>query len=906
MTHRLYDIIYHRHLPKLGYPAWEKPTAGLYIQHDAHSWRAPNDTLFGSASWWKEKLPACVAVVPHMEQLMTMLIRSQNTRLGRKLAQNLNVLACLLGCAVWSRLEYVPYPTDRDLPIDRESRFYPTSTGYRLLYCTRIRTAMQSTNADPDPELAERYATLLATLANELLDCWKRAENGVMSIAAVGLTVDPEAVNEAQDATNAALGLLSDLFPAVISALHSPVDGVAMAMVPFLLAYMQRLKRLSGLSEQHLQHARLTLEGLSRCAMYPLDMPADASGDETLAIIEEIEETVAAKRREAFTLFRNIARITLSDTTSFVGSRLEAVIANPQASFQEVEIVVTLLYQIGEGASEEYTKPGCGVLGQMAAALMQAGTQLPHARHRLVAVAVLETFVRYCRVVQAQPALGPAVLGALLDDRGMGHSSAAVSTRACYLFQRLVRQLRSSLGTMLETILAGLEPHLIRIASTPAPQGSAAGGPVLAGPKGTHGKGPTGAVSYLDDRMYAFEAAGILLGGEDLPADRQLAYVQGLLAPLVQQVEGNMELAAKWGGTEAQMVQHALVAISHLSKGFTHHMATVARPAIGELLLRVLSAALQVPVAAPRNKALRARTVALLHRYVEVLGATVLPYMPRALEVLLCDGLDAEDTVDVMGLLVQLVCRFKENMLSICECVLGPLLDVTHGQLLTPSWDWSGRSGTGATEQIQANSQVQATGSTEDQREKAELQRSYYSMLHALCQNNLASALSRLKMATLEQCMQGLVSGASLHVDPSVRKICIQTLSMLVTQWLSSRTDATSWEAFPGFRRWAVDHVAYDACVVGIMQGGLDLQDAAVSSLLGEVATLLTSVHERCGDEFISALPRTGWPPVIIEQLAVAIQQRKDQKELKAAIKSVMQQLHKAQNEAIRTQSTGT
>ena len=88
-------------------------------------------------------------------------------------------------------------------------------------------------------------------------------------------------------------------------------------------------------------------------------------------------------------------------------------------------------------------------------------------------------------------------------------------------------------------------------------------------------------------------------------------------------------------------------------------MATVARPAIGELLLRVLSAALQVPVAAPRNKALRARTVALLHRYVEVLGATVLPYMPRALEVLLCDGLDAEDTVDVMGLLVQLVCRFK-------------------------------------------------------------------------------------------------------------------------------------------------------------------------------------------------------------------------------------------------------
>eukprot|EP00951_Prasinocladus_malaysianus_P013380 scaffold101011_cov35-Prasinocladus_malaysianus.AAC.1 len=64
-----------------------------------------------------------------------------------------------------------------------------------------------------------------------------------MSIHAVGLAVDPEAMAEAQEATSSALGLLSDLFPAVISALHSQTDAVAMAMVPFLLAYMQRLKR---------------------------------------------------------------------------------------------------------------------------------------------------------------------------------------------------------------------------------------------------------------------------------------------------------------------------------------------------------------------------------------------------------------------------------------------------------------------------------------------------------------------------------------------------------------------------------------------------------------------------------------------------------------------------------------
>uniref|UniRef100_A0A061S0Z3 Exportin-T n=2 Tax=Tetraselmis sp. GSL018 TaxID=582737 RepID=A0A061S0Z3_9CHLO len=494
---------------------------------------------------------------------------------------------------------------------------------------------------DMEEELAEKYAALLATLANELLDCWKRAENGVTSIAAVGLAVDPEALQEARETTEAALGLLSELFPAIISALYNPTDSVSMAVVPFLLAYMQRVRRMQDVPERHMQHARMALDGLHACAMYPSDMPLDtADGPEGAAVVDEMEEAVTEKRREVFTLFKNVAKLSLAETASFVGARLERAIANSQASFQEVEVAVTLLYQLGEGAQEEHAKPGCGVLGQMAAGIMQAGPSLPHARNRLVAVAVLEVFVRYCRVLQTQPSLAPSVLAAVLDDRGMGHRTRAVSTRACYLFQRLVRQLRSSLAPAAEQILAGLEPHLARIAATPVAQGGP-GAPAQAGAKGTQGKGPTGVASYLDDRMYAFEAAGLLLNGDDLPEDRQRAFVQGILAPLVQQVEANTERAAQGGLAEAQMVQHALAAISHLAKGFTHHVATAARPGIGELLLQVLSVVLRVPPAAPRNKGLRARVMGLLHRDVEVLGAKLLPYAPSAIAALLYDGMDA-------------------------------------------------------------------------------------------------------------------------------------------------------------------------------------------------------------------------------------------------------------------------
>ncbi len=52
------------------------------------------------------------------------------------------------------------------------------------------------------------------------------------------------------------------------------------------------------------------------------------------------------------------------------------------------------------------------------------------------------------------------------------------------------------------------------------------------------------------------------------------------------------------------------------------------------------------------------------------------------------------------------------------------------------------------------DSQQQASGNAEEMREKAELQRSYVVLLHALCNNSMAGALSRLSSATLQPCMQ--------------------------------------------------------------------------------------------------------------------------------------------------------
>ena len=48
---------------------------------------------------------------------------------------------------------------------------------------------------------------------------------------------------------------------------------------------------------------------------------------------------------------------------------------------------------------------------------------LPCSRHRLVSLAVMETYVRYSRVLTHHQAAIPMALTTFLDDRGMGHPS---------------------------------------------------------------------------------------------------------------------------------------------------------------------------------------------------------------------------------------------------------------------------------------------------------------------------------------------------------------------------------------------------------------------------------------------------------------------------------------------------
>lgn len=649
---------------------------------------------------------------------------------------------------------------------------------------------------------------------------------------------------------------------------------------------------------------------------------------------------VEEQRKELLTLFKNTAKLAFPEALQFAAAKLQGVLASAgsstaaaaapsglanglgsaaggsksgaagssssgQGKFQETELAVTLVYELGEGAPEEALKPGSGGLAQLVMLLLDQAAALPAGQHRLVALAVLETCVRYCKLLQNNQGSIPGVLGLFLGARGLGHPSPTVATRAAYLLSRLVKTLRGNLRQYAGDILQQLQPYLEVVATRPPPSNAAAVGTSR---EAAAGRAPVTA-AVVDDRLYVFESVGLLLGQEELQADQQLAALQQLLQPLTRQIEANLGPAAaeaaggSSSGSSSWAILQSLEAIARLNKGFKWELCTRSRPQIGAAFIACLEVSLAVPQTLPGNKQLRGRFIAFLHRMVESLMSAVLPYLPPALEALMgsqhaAPGADVADMSDVLALMVQLVQRFKEALVKLVEAAL-PVAVVKVHTLLGADWDWSGRSALPAaavaavaaqsSPQQQQQQQQQPQVTVEELREKGDLQRSYYSLLLGLTMNNLTGSLLQLPAQVLDNIMTALAKGAATHVDPAVRRSCIQVFERLLSDWCPAGSN----ELVPGFRAYAVQQLGGQACVLGLFgnlaatsaaangpsaaaaasqAGPLDARDAATMQLLTEVGTALKLLHERCGDELSvhlcnQVLPGSGLPGELQQQL---------------------------------------
>ncbi|OIW17531.1 hypothetical protein TanjilG_22643 [Lupinus angustifolius] len=707
-----------------------------------------------------------------------------------------------------------------------------------LLQNLQISRLFRLVAEDGDTELVSDISALLTGYAVEALDCFKRINS--------------------EDAKGVSMELLNEVLPSVFYVMKNFELDATFNVIQFLSGYVATLKSFDPLREKQLFHVGQILEVILVLIRYEPSYRANL--DVMDKIGKEEEDRMVEFRKDLFVLLRTVGRVAPDVAHLFIRNSIaNAISSSSDSNVEEVEGALSLLFALGESLSNEAMRTGSGLLSELV--LMLLSTKFPCHSNRLVALVYLETVTRYVKFIQDNTQYIPMVLTAFLDERGIHHPNINVSRRASYLFMRVVKLLKVKLVPFIETILQSLQDTVAQC---------------------TIMNSTTEVLSGSEDGSHVFEAIGLLIGMEDVLPEKQCDYLSSLLRPLCQQVE-TLLINAKlltYEETNAKIciIQQIIMAINSLSKGFSERLVTKSRPAIGLMFKQTLDVLLQVLVVFPKVEPLRSKVISFIHRMVDTLGASVFPFLPKALEQLLAE-IEPREMIGFLVLLNQLICKFSTSVCDIVEEIFPAVADrifsviPRHGLPSVP----------GAV--------------TEEIRELQELQRTLYTFLHVITTHDLSSVfLTPKSKAYLDPVMQLLLYSSCNHKDILVRKACVQIFTRLIKDWCAQPYE----EKVPGFRTFMIEAFGINCCLYSVLDRSFELRDANTFVLFGEIVLAQKVMYEKFGNEFLVHFVSKGFsaphcPPDLAEQYSQRLQGG-DIKALKSFYQSLVENLRLLQN----------
>ncbi|GLU14243.1 hypothetical protein SLE2022_308250 [Rubroshorea leprosula] len=710
-----------------------------------------------------------------------------------------------------------------------------------LLKNLQISRVFGLISEDNDPEFVSSIAAMLTGYAVEVLDCSKRLVS--------------------EDAKVVSIELLDEVLPTVFYVIQNCEVDATFSIVQFLSGYVSNMKTLSQLRDQQLFHISRILEVILTQIRY------DPTFRNNLDVLDKIgveeEDRMLEFRKDLFVLLRNVGRVAPEITQSFIRNSLaSAVASSSDRNVEEVEAALSLLYALGESMSDGAMRAGTGLLGELVTELLS--TRFPCHSNRLVALVYLETIARYMKFVQENTQYIPSVLAAFLDERGIHHPNIHVSRRASYLFMRVVKLLKSNLVPFIEKILQSLQDVVARFTS------------MNFGSKELSGS---------EDGTHIFEAIGLLIGMEDVTLEKQSDYLSSLLAPLCRQVETSLMNAKVLSPEESPAkianIQQIIMAINALSKGFSERLVTASRPAIGLMFKQTLDVLVQILVIFPKVEPLRSKVMSFIHRMVDTLGASVFPFLPKAMEQLLAES-EPKEMVGFLLLLNQLICKFSTLVWDILEEVF----PVIAGRVFSA---------------IQRVAGSVPETNTEEFRELQELQKTLYTFLHVITTHDLSSVfLSPKSRDYLNPMMHMLLHASCHHKDILVRKAGVQIFTRLIKDWC---TGPYVEDKVPGFRSFIMDAFATNCCLYSVLDKSFEFGDANTLLLFGEIVMAQKVMYEKFGDDFLAhfiskSFPSAHCPQDLADQYCQKLQGG-DIKALRSFYQSLIESLRVQQNGSI-------
>jgi len=670
-----------------------------------------------------------------------------------------------------------------------------------LLNKLNLTTVFSSISMDDDSDFLVCVAKIVNTMGTQLIDCISR-----VSALVAEQKVSPDVLANAAEMLERSLLLMFRF-------MNNEDDDVSQSVVGFATGYLHTMKNNVDLTPKQNENLSLLLQIIRNKMKYDDSYNFDKQ-DENEAAFQEY-------RKELRNLYKLITKINPQIVSTFVIATITAITTtNATLSYYDIEVALSLLYNMGDGLPENTLKTLEGFFGKMMA--MLSGSNVSAFPHQAITLMYFDVIVRYARYLPDDVECLKKVLISFFDQRGIRSANATVRSRICYLFQRFAKSQVANLKPFLASILHSLKDFMVISLEVQR-------------------------IVSFDDQVNLYDAVGCLVASvpEHGIASKEI------LTPLISQMEEILGKELYKSDTPDKPVyttflMQIITVIGTYSKGFvgSQKESTV-------YFLKALETSVGFLKALPNHEEVRGKVMFYMHRMIDCIGNEVLQFLPPIITQMMTNcGL--KDLTEFVRLVNQLMSKFKEQMFPIIDSILLKLIE----RLFAFSSELVHQPQTNFNEP-----------KTELERELFEVQKTYYLMISTLLSNNLTHVLkSPTNAPHMSQILKTILQGCSEYRDLGVVKQCFIILKKLIEQWAGFDQNA-----FPGFNKFVYEEITPLLIREVMKPQFLKADPAGANNVLHEIVAIQKLIFQKCGPEFLTYLqavflPSLGCHPDLITQ----------------------------------------
>ncbi|KAF2069462.1 hypothetical protein CYY_009217 [Polysphondylium violaceum] len=595
--------------------------------------------------------------------------------------------------------------------------------------------------------------------------------------------------------------LLDEMLELLFKFFNNDSNDVSYSVYGLASLYIHELKKIKPLNQKQMQHITLLVQ-IVRNKMRLKDNDDD-------------EINFSDYRKDLSNLFRNIFRICPEMVGAFVQSNIENIIKNQNNVnyFREMEISIFLLYQMGEGVSatsEETLKTFDKFFSSMISLLAQSN--ISNIKNQAVSIIYFETIVRYAKCIPLEQQILTSVLSAFLDTRGIHSTDPLVRSKAGYLLNKLVKQLKVQIFPYINNIIDSLKNHIT--------------------------------ISYeiqrevpFEEQLNFYESLGFLIGAANLPINEEKLYVEKILVGPITKLEEIINQQLYKTDTKenpfytTQLIQLISV-IGTFSKGFSSFNASTGAPKHDSYcnykiyFTKPLQLIIQLPNLIPNNQEIILKTFFYMHRMVECLGKDLKPLLVDIIPILLNHTTNINTLLEFLVFINQLMSKYKDEFYPIINQTLQPIIFRIFESLNPP---------------------VAPEEYSDEERSLNDLKRQYYQFIQNILNNNLANVFtSQVNINLFEQILATIINGCqSTSSEP------IQKVSFLIIKRLIEDLGPGGNHMVPGFQKVIYDQII-PICFQIPLSDTFNLSELVSVQILGEIGKILKIITSKYNDEFLN------------------------------------------------------